>query len=75
MNTEQLDAEPAFAIIGEDMPRRDWLKARQGGIGGSDSHIVSHIGRCATRFPRPIADENDLAAALLEGGFEAITWT
>ena len=21
------------------------------GIGGSDAHIVSHIGRCATRFP------------------------
>lgn len=45
------------------------------GVGGSDAHIVSHIGRCATRFPRPIADEDDLAAALREGGFEAITWT
>jgi len=53
------------------------LARRQGyaGVGGSDAHIVSHIGRCATRFPRPIDDENDLAAALLEGGFEAITWT
>ena len=27
------------------------------GVGGSDAHIVSHIGRCATRFPREIRDE------------------
>jgi predicted metal-dependent phosphoesterase TrpH len=53
------------------------LARREGyaGVGGSDAHIVSHIGRCATRFPRAIADANDLAAALLEGGFEAVTWT
>jgi len=44
------------------------------GVGGSDAHIVSHIGRCATRFPRPIRDEADLAQALLEGGFEALSW-
>ncbi len=43
-------------------------------IGGSDAHIVSHIGRCATRFPRAIRDEADLVAALGEGGFEAIRW-
>jgi predicted metal-dependent phosphoesterase TrpH len=43
-------------------------------VGGSDAHIVSHIGRCATRFPRPIRDEADLVAALREGGFEAIRW-
>lgn len=42
------------------------------GIGGSDSHIVSHIGRCATRFPRDIADEQDLVAALKSGEFEAV---
>ena len=45
------------------------------GIGGSDSHIVSHIGRCATRFLREIRDEEDLAAALRDGGFEALRWT
>jgi len=45
------------------------------GIGGSDSHIVSHIGRCATQFPREICDEEDLAAALRDGGFEALRWT
>jgi len=44
------------------------------GVGGSDAHIVSHIGRCATRFPRPIQDEADLAQALMEGGFEALSW-
>lgn len=45
------------------------------GIGGSDSHIVSHIGRCATRFPREIRDEEDLADALRGGHFEALRCT
>ncbi len=44
------------------------------GTGGRDAHIVSHIGRCATRFPRSIRDEDDLVAALHEGGFEAVSW-
>jgi len=44
------------------------------GIGGSDAHIVSHIGRCATQFDREIQDEQDLAEALRKGKFEAITW-
>lgn len=44
------------------------------GIGGSDAHIVSHIGRCATRFPGPIADERELVGALNAGEFEAITY-
>ncbi len=43
-------------------------------IGGSDAHIVSHIGRCATRFDRTIRDMDGLVAALGEGGFEAISW-
>ncbi len=43
------------------------------GIGGSDAHIVSHIGRCATRFPGPIATERELVAALQAGQFEAIS--
>ena len=42
------------------------------GIGGSDSHIVSHIGRCATRFPHDIPDEAALVAALKTGEFEAV---
>lgn len=41
-------------------------------IGGSDSHIVSHIGRCATRFEDEIGDVDGLVAALRGGRFEAI---
>ena len=52
--------------------------AEQGGyrgIGGSDAHIVSHIGRCATRFARDVRDEEDLVRALREGDYEAIQCT
>ena len=42
------------------------------GIGGSDAHIVSHIGRCATRFPGRVEDEADLVAALKGEEFEAV---
>lgn len=42
------------------------------GIGGSDAHFVSGIAKCMTGFPRPIADEQDLVGALLEGNFKAI---
>lgn len=40
-------------------------------IGGSDSHIVSHIGRCATRFEEPIRDIDGLVAALASGRYDA----
>ena len=42
------------------------------GTGGSDAHIVSHIGRCATEFEQPIHNEQDLVAALKNGAFKAI---
>ena len=42
------------------------------GIGGSDSHIVSHIGRCATEFPSDLASERDLVEALAAEEFTAI---
>jgi predicted metal-dependent phosphoesterase TrpH len=42
------------------------------GIGGSDSHIVSHIGRCATRFPGDIGNEYELVEALHAEEFEAL---
>ena len=42
------------------------------GIGGSDSHIVSHVGRCATRFSGPIRSEAELVEALNAGEFEAL---
>jgi histidinol phosphatase-like PHP family hydrolase len=44
------------------------------GVGGSDAHIVSHVGRCATRFPAPIATERELVEALQAEEFEAITY-
>ncbi len=42
------------------------------GIGGSDAHIVSHIGRCGTRFEQTISSEQELVAALRQGDFEAV---
>jgi hypothetical protein len=45
------------------------------GVGGSDAHIVSHIGRCATKFDRTVRDVDDLVGALRDGDFEAISWT
>jgi hypothetical protein len=44
------------------------------GIGGSDAHIVSHIGRCVTRFPGEIRSEAELVEALRGGEFEGMTW-
>ena len=43
------------------------------GIGGSDAHIVSHIGRCATRFAGPVTSEGALVDALRSGEFEALS--
>ncbi len=44
------------------------------GIGGSDAHIVSHIGKCATRFPEDITSAAGLAEALRSGDFEALNF-
>ncbi|MFI5315478.1 MAG: PHP-associated domain-containing protein [Myxococcota bacterium] len=44
------------------------------GVGGSDAHIVSHIGRCVTRFPAPIRGVGELVDALRAGEFEALSW-
>ena len=44
------------------------------GIGGSDSHIVSHIGRCATKFTRKISSMEALVRELKIGNFEAVTF-
>lgn len=52
------------------------LAAEQGyaGIAGSDAHIVSHIGRCATRFDQDINSMQDLVEALQSNAFEAVTF-
>lgn len=41
------------------------------GIGGSDAHIVSHIGRCATQFDAPVRSEAELVEALQGSDFRA----
>jgi predicted metal-dependent phosphoesterase TrpH len=65
---------------GGSRPGDDELSLREAerfgykGLGGSDSHIVSRIGRCATEFQGDIEDMDDLVAALKAGTFEARTW-
>ena len=44
------------------------------GIGGSDAHIVSHIGRCATRFPAPVNSVAELVEALRAEEFAAVSF-
>jgi histidinol phosphatase-like PHP family hydrolase len=44
------------------------------GVGGSDAHIVSHIGRCATEFEQRIANEDELVSALRAHSFRAVSW-
>jgi predicted metal-dependent phosphoesterase TrpH len=43
-----------------------------GGTGGSDAHMVSFIGVCATEFDRAIRDEEDLVRALIDGHYRAV---
>ncbi len=42
------------------------------GFGGSDAHLVSLIGICATAFDRDIRDIEDLVGALREGRYQAV---
>ncbi len=44
------------------------------GIGGSDAHIVSQIGRCATRIEREVRSMDDLVCALKAGDCEAVSY-
>jgi predicted metal-dependent phosphoesterase TrpH len=44
------------------------------GIGGSDAHLVSQIGKCATRFDREVSTAEELASALREASYEALSW-
>ena len=44
-------------------------------VGGSDAHIVSQIGRCATRFDAEIRDIDDLVSALGGEDYEPVSWT
>ena len=41
-------------------------------VGGSDSHLVSFIGICATEFDAAIRTIDDLVAALYRGGYRPV---
>lgn len=41
------------------------------GVGGSDAHIVSHIGRCVTEFDDDVASVEGLVAALATDRYRA----
>jgi hypothetical protein len=43
------------------------------GVGGSDAHFVSAIGRCLTSFQRPIASVADLVQELTSGEYHPVT--
>jgi hypothetical protein len=42
------------------------------GTGGTDSHAISDIGKCATYFERDLRDERELIAELKAGRFYAV---
>jgi hypothetical protein len=45
---------------------------RYGACGGSDSHLVSFIGVCATEFDRAIHNVDELVQALHRGGYRPV---
>ncbi len=65
LNGGSRDGENEEAILYAE--RYGWKR-----IGGSDSHIVSHIGRCATRFTADIQDIDGLVSALKSDEYEAV---
>ncbi|MDA0979361.1 MAG: hypothetical protein O3B72_12435 [Proteobacteria bacterium] len=83
-HTEELGVPPGIKIVeiynGGSRENEDQIAidnaAQLGylGIGGSDSHIVSHIGRCGTEFNAPVTTMDDLVAALQAGEFKAINF-
>jgi len=44
------------------------------GIGGSDAHMVSFVGACATEFEDAIGDEHDLVRALVAGRYRPVDY-
>ena len=54
-----------------EQERADDLIARLGvpATGGSDSHLVSAIGKCMTKFAGPVSNETDLVRELRSGEF------
>ena len=82
-NTDELGIPEGIRIVetlnggsrdDEDQIAKDGAAANgYQGIGGSDSHIVSHIGRCGTRFENPVRTIDDLVQELKGGRFEAVS--
>ena len=66
-------------LNGGSIPGEDELSTRRAeelgyrSFGGSDSHIVSRIGYCATRFDDDISSIEELVAALHDGTYEAVS--
>ena len=42
------------------------------GTGGTDSHAISDVGKCATYFEREIKDERELIDEIKAGRFYAV---
>ncbi|MGH1492857.1 MAG: PHP-associated domain-containing protein [Acidimicrobiales bacterium] len=65
-------------LNGGSIPGEDQLSVEKAaeygyrGFGGSDSHIVSRIGYCATEFEDDIKDIDGLVSALYAGTFKAV---
>jgi predicted metal-dependent phosphoesterase TrpH len=65
-------------LNGGSIPGEDELSVERAaehgyrGFGGSDSHIVSRVGYCATEFESDIAGIDDLVAALRGGRFSPV---
>lgn len=71
-----IETRSGGARAGEDEASQALARERgYRGIGGSDAHLVSQIGTCATKFERAIRDECDLVSALVQGEFEAVAWS
>lgn len=74
------DVELVEIYNGGSRPGEDELSEQKAaelgyqGFGGSDSHIVSRIGYCATEFDDDITSIDDLVDALKTGRFQARSW-
>jgi hypothetical protein len=72
------DVHTVEVLNGGSIPGEDELSVEKAaefgyrGFGGSDSHIVSRIGFCATEFDDTITDIDSLVAALYGGSFRAV---
>ena len=73
---EFCDALEAFNGRGSDnendFSRRLCERLEMPGTGGTDSHAVSDIGKCATYFERDVRDEKELVAELKANRFHAV---